>query len=148
MNTEKVPHMAFSDIPVLSALKNKLKWHQARQGVLAQNIANANTPNYQPKDLKHVDFSSYMSPGASSALGMETAKTHGAHIRLSGLSIGGTVKNFETEKTVDWEITPNGNGVSLEDQMIKVTENQMEYQAATTLYSRSLGLLRMAVGRN
>jgi flagellar basal-body rod protein FlgB len=37
--------------------------------------------------------------------------------------------------------------VNLEDEMIKVAANQMDYQAATTLYSRSLGLLKTAIGK-
>jgi len=138
--------MAFSDIPVLSALKSKLKWHQARQAVLAQNIANANTPKYQPQDLKRVDFSALVSKNTGISGGISTMKTNAAHIKLPGLG-GGSINSFKMEKTSDWEITPNGNAVSLEDQMMKVTENQMEYQAATTLYSRSLGLLRQAVGQ-
>jgi len=128
--------MAFSDIPILSTLKSKLKWHQARQTVLAQNIANANTPNYQPRDLKRV------------SMGVSAMKTNAGHLSMANFSIGGDVNGFKAEKSADWETTPNGNAVSLEDQMIKVTENQMEYQAATTLYSRSLGLLRLAVGKN
>ncbi len=141
--------MAFSDIPILSALKNKLKWHQARQSVLAQNIANANTPKYQPQDLKRVDFSSMVPQSAGISTGVSPIKTNAAHIQIPAFSSSSnSLSGFEVEQTVDWEITPNGNAVSLEDQMMKVTENQMEYQAATTLYSRSLGLLRLAVGQN
>lgn len=140
--------MAFSDLPVLGMLKYKLKWHQARQGVLAQNIANANTPGYQPMDLKKADFSSMMSGGAKSLTGVSVAQTQSTHISIPGISYGDSAKGFEANKSADWETTPSGNGVTLEDQMIKITENQMEYQAATTLYSRSLGLLRLAVGPN
>jgi len=140
--------MAFSDIPILSSLKSKLKWHQARQTVLAQNIANANTPNYQPRDLKRVDFSTMIPGNSSGSMGISAMKTNAGHLSMGTFSIGGSVNGFKAEKSIDWETTPNGNAVSLEDQMIKVTENQMEYQAATTLYSRSLGLLRLAVGKN
>ncbi len=45
----------------------------------------------------------------------------------------------------DSETSSNGNSVVLEEQMMKVSENQMDYQTATTLYSKGLGLLRMAV---
>ena len=140
--------MAFSDVPILSALKNKLRWHQARQGVLAQNIANADTPKYRPNDLKRVDFASMVSRNASPPSGVSPLKTHALHIAVPSLAISGQSYGFETEQSDDWEITPDNNGVSLEDQMIKVTENQMEYQSATTLYSRSLGLLRLAIGQN
>ena len=42
---------------------------------------------------------------------------------------------------------PSGNAVNLEDEMIKVAANQMDYQAATTLYTRSLGLIKTAIGK-
>ena len=140
--------MAFSDLPILGMLKHKLRWHQARQGVLAQNIANADTPNYRSRDLKAPDFSSFMSGGSNLSMSMSTTTTQRMHISIPGIEMGDSHKGFSTEKVRDWEITPGGNGVTHEDQMIKVTENQMEYQAATTLYSRSLGLLRLAVGPN
>lgn len=140
--------MAFSDLPVLGMLKHKLQWLQARQGVLAQNIANADTPNYQAKDLKAPDFSSYISGDSKLSLSLSTTTTQRMHIAIPGIAFDDSRKGFSTEKVKNWETTPNGNGVALEDQMIKVTENQMEYQAATTLYSRSLGLLRLAVGPN
>jgi len=44
-------------------------------------------------------------------------------------------------------VRPAGNAVSLEDEMLKVAANQMDYQAATSLYSRSLGLIKSAVGK-
>ncbi len=43
--------------------------------------------------------------------------------------------------------SPAGNAVNLEDQMLKVSANQMDYAAATSLYSRSLGLLKTAIGK-
>jgi flagellar basal body rod protein FlgB len=39
------------------------------------------------------------------------------------------------------------NAVNLEDEMLKVAANQMDFQAATTLYTRSLGLLKTAIGK-
>ncbi len=42
---------------------------------------------------------------------------------------------------------PTGNAVNLEDEMIKVAGNQMDYQAVTTLYQRSLGLLKTVMGK-
>ena len=43
--------------------------------------------------------------------------------------------------------TAAGNSVNLEDQMLKVSANQMDYAAATSLYTRSLGLLKTAIGK-
>lgn len=55
---------------------------------------------------------------------------------------------FLTEEGESWEVTPEGNAVVLEEQMLKVSENQFDFQLATSPYTRSLGLLRTAIGRN
>ena len=46
-----------------------------------------------------------------------------------------------------FEVRPTGNAVSLEDEMLKVAANQMDYQAATALYTRGLGLIKTALGK-
>jgi flagellar basal-body rod protein FlgB len=46
-----------------------------------------------------------------------------------------------------YEVTPDGNGVVLEEQMMKLSQNQMDYQVATSLYQRSIAILKTAVGR-
>ena len=48
--------MAITDIPILSMLRMRLEWAQARQKVLAQNVANADTPSYQARDVAQVKF--------------------------------------------------------------------------------------------
>ena len=48
--------MPISDIPILSMLRERMEWHQERQRVLAENVANADTSNYQAKDLAPPDF--------------------------------------------------------------------------------------------
>jgi len=75
---------------------------------------------------------------------MTLAATTPGHIG-GGLSLGGTSK-FGTQKA-GYEVRPTGNSVSLEDEMMKVASNQMEYQAATALYTRSLTLLKVALGK-
>ena len=48
--------MAISDLPTLSILRTKMQWHQERQGVLAENVSNSNTPNFKPRDLVDPKF--------------------------------------------------------------------------------------------
>ncbi len=48
---------------------------------------------------------------------------------------------------MSYEVRPAGNAVNLEDEMLKVASNQMDYQAATALYSRSMGLFKTALGK-
>ena len=48
--------MAIADLPMLSMLRTKMQWHQERQRVLAENIANSDTPNFRPRDLVEPKF--------------------------------------------------------------------------------------------
>jgi len=54
---------------------------------------------------------------------------------------------FRADSKNNYEVRPTGNAVSLEDEMMKVAANQMDYQAATALYTRSLALLKTAMGK-
>ena len=137
-----VIRMALTDLPVLSSLKTKMMWLQARQRVLAENVANADTPDYTAKDLKPLSFDQMVK--AETAGTVELARTSKAHIAGAPLSDNGS--GFGTDNKTSWETTPSGNGVVLEEQMMKVTSNQMEYQTAASLYSKSIALLRIAVG--
>jgi flagellar basal-body rod protein FlgB len=117
-----------------------MQWHQERQKVLAENVANADTPKFRPKDLTPIDFGARAQPAGGQQLAL--ALTSPAHLSSPAATGGfGTVKPL-------YDVKPAGNAVNLEDQMIKVANNQMDYQAATSLYSRSMGLFKVAMGRN
>ena len=60
---------------------------------------------------------------------------------------GSGAEGFGSRHLNNFEITPEGNGVTLEDEMMKVTTNMMDYQAATGLYTKSIKILKTALGR-
>jgi flagellar basal-body rod protein FlgB len=128
--------MAISDIPIFSMLRTRMQWHQQRQQVLAENVANADTPNYRPKDLVEPNFG--MTPPGLAPL--QLARTDPGHI--AGFGGDATFRGNPNQ----YQVRPAGNAVNLEDEMIKVASNQMDYQAATQLYTRSLGLIKTAIG--
>jgi flagellar basal-body rod protein FlgB len=135
--------MAINDLPILSALRTKMQWHQERQRVLAENVSNANTPNFKPTDLVEPKFDNKGANvgGGIGTLGMmRTSATH--------ISAVGGAPSFRGDGGRSGFLTkPAGNAVNLEDQMLKVSANQMDYAAATSLYTRSLGLLKTAIGK-
>ena len=134
--------MAISDLNLFQALKAKMQWHQTRQGVLAENVANADTPGYRGRDLKSFSFEDAIK---MQSVGIETARTSASHMRGSMVRETGSV---DSDPTTGFEITPDANTVVLEDQMMKVTANQMDYQAVASLYTKGLGLIRTALSRN
>ncbi len=136
--------MDFMGLSVFTALKNKMQWHQARQGVLSENIANAATPGYMAMELKPLDKSGLKLASAQSSGGFETFLTHKNHIAGSVAPSRLSSGAIESDS---FEITPDGNSVVLEEQMSKIASNQMDYEAVTSLYTSNLGLLKTAMGR-
>lgn len=136
-----VTRMAFTNLPLFQALKSKMQWHQVRQGVLAENVANADTPQYRAKEVENYSFGDHLD---RETVGLHTASTKSGHIT----SMMSAASGAKLETRDMFEITPSGNNVVLEEQMMKVTENQMDFQAASTLYSRGLGLIRTALAKN
>jgi flagellar basal-body rod protein FlgB len=133
--------MAISDIPVLSALRTRMQWHQERQRVLSENVANSDTPNFRPRDLVEPKFDAEGGAvgGAGSLAMMRTSANH--------IVPAGAPDSFDQDRKVGFETRPAGNAVNLEDEMLKVSSNQMDYAAVTSLYSHSLHVLKTAIGK-
>ncbi len=130
--------MTIADIPILSMLRTRMQWHQERQRVLAENVSNADTPRFVPHDLADPRFDK----AATSLTTPVLARTDAGHI-VGSLGEGAAFHPGREQ----FKIRPSGNAVSLEDEMLKIAANQMDYQAATSLYTRSLGLIKVAVGK-
>jgi flagellar basal-body rod protein FlgB len=135
------------DIPLLAMLKSRLGYLSGRQRVISENVANANTPGFQARDLKPFSFQAQVQAASTSSSVAATpagalAVTNPAHLQPKGVKPGVQgVKSPDSEKTLD------RNGVVLEDEMIKLTDTRMDYDAAISFYQQSMGMLKMAVRR-
>lgn len=118
-----------------------MQWHQTRQAVLAENIANSDTPDYQAREVKAFSFEDHMK-GQNFGLAAKVTKVGHISTSLSGSS------DVKIETQDSFEVTPSGNSVNLEEQMMKITENQMDFQAATTLYTKGLSIIRTALSKS
>lgn len=133
--------MAITDIPIFSMLRTRLDWAQTRQRLLAENVANSDTPNYQARDLTPLNFPDPAKIATAGVPRVQLAQTEAGHF---GLSEGSS--QF-AESKAGYDVRPTGNAVSLEEEMMKVAANQMDYQAASALYTRSLNLIKTAIGK-
>src|SRR5947209_9269224 len=110
--------MSINDLPVLSALRTKMQWHQERQRVLSENVSNSDTPNFKPRDLVEPKFDKAGSAtGSTGALSM--MRTTAAHI-----APGGGGQSFDQNRRAGFATRPAGNSVNLEEEMLKVSANQ------------------------
>ena len=139
--------MPLDDIPLFGMLRSRLGYLSERQRLIAQNVANADTPGYRPTDLR--PFTVQMAQAAQSAAsggggGVELARTSSRHIAAASRQRASV---YPTVQQADSETTMNGNGVVLEEQMMHMAEARIEYDAAIGFYQKSLNMLRLAARR-
>jgi flagellar basal-body rod protein FlgB len=135
--------MNIDSIPLISMLRSRMAYLTQRQGLISQNVANADTPGYMPHDLNGFTFSGAMEAAqGGGAGGMDTGPAADGHIALTASKPSG---GFKPMVSPDSEATLNGNQVVLEDQMMKMNEARMDYDAAVGFYQKSLNLIQMAI---
>ena len=109
----------------------------AQQNVLAQNMANADTPDYTARDL--IPFTDVMGDAPVQA-GMRA--TRAAHLTAETSPFQASV----VER--DGQHDPNGNSVSLETEMLNAVEAKRQHDKALAIYRSSLTILRTSLGRS
>ena len=123
-----------TDIGLFRLAEKRLNWIEQRQQVLAQNIANASTPDYKARDL---------SPFQSSLAnqGVAVAQTDPGH--LAGLHSAA-----EGRDETPHGKAPDGNTISMEEQLGKVADTSSNQELVTNLYRKYQSMFRMVLGRN
>lgn len=132
--------MDLNKISFFAMAKKRMAWLTQRQEVLAQNIANSDTPKYRAKDLEPFAFERLVKR-ESMQINMDvTEKGHldGRRKRLRDFTEETERKPFET--------APAGNAVILEEQMSKLNENGISHRLTVELYNKQLKMLKTAIG--
>jgi flagellar basal-body rod protein FlgB len=143
--------MMLDDIPLFSMLKGRLSYLNQRQQVIAQNVANSDTPGYTPNDLK--PFTVASGADAGGGLVMASVSTNAAFIGGSAAGSGsasmtgsaGKAGGWKPQASPDSETRLDGNKVVLEEEMMKMQDARLNYETALGLYQKSLGLLQLAI---
>ena len=134
--------MAASLPPLFQLLSGRASFLQARHAVLTQNVANADTPRYQPKDLVEPDFASALKKQPSGVPPVTVERTRAAH--LAGIS---NITTTSGKTSIEgFEVAPSGNAVLIEEQLRMMGGAARGYQLATSVYAKYVGLMRTAIG--
>ncbi len=110
----------------------------ARQSVISQNMANADTPGYHALDVR-----SFAESYRSAASPFEMRTTRQGHLAARPDPFGVTVE----EASHPGDESPNGNSVSLEREMLNAAETRYSHDLALTVYRSGVNLLRTSLGR-
>lgn len=141
MEHNRAKPMDLSSLPLFQRLSERIGWLNARQKVLAQNIANADTPGYVPNDVVPMDFGDHLKKLAAVA----PDRTDPKHL-VGTIPEMDAVAQKRTRK--QYETAPVGNSVVLEEQMMKLSQTQMDYNTVINLYRKHVDLIKTAIGRN
>ena len=120
-------------------MKERMDWLSQRQKVLAQNVANADTGNYEAKDLAPQDFRKLLQK-QSTATAIPLVATSPAHQKGQG----GANQFRYTNRHEYYEVTPAGNAVTLEEQMLRMSETREQYKLTTQLYKKYSNMFKLA----
>ncbi|MDH5490032.1 MAG: flagellar basal body rod protein FlgB [Rhodospirillaceae bacterium] len=134
--------MDLNNMTLFSLMKGKLKWLSQRQEVLAQNVANSDTPGYKPSDLKAFSFKE-MVKTPQNKINMTAADPLHLQGRRQRIGVAQEIQDAR-----NYETSPDGNAVVLEEQMAKVAETQIEHKVITELYRKQLSMIKTALGKN
>ncbi|WP_281981063.1 FlgB family protein [Thalassorhabdomicrobium marinisediminis] len=125
----------FTNLDVFQTSYQMARHAGARQAVTAANMANADTPDYRARTLG--SFADSFNGSAETAM----KSTRDGHLGTGGATTAARVQQSDAEPS------PNGNSVSLEQEMVNSIEIQREHSRALAIYKHSLDLLRMSIGR-
>jgi flagellar basal-body rod protein FlgB len=124
--------------PEVLTIASSLAAHAAeRQSAIARNVANADTPGYRAQDLP--DFT-------------ETNRAQDAgrmrQTRSGQLGVPATPQSYVAgERAPQGTLSPNGNSVSLEAEMVKAADVKRDHDLALAIYGKSMSILRASLGR-
>ena len=136
--------MTIENIGLFQGLSAKMRYLNQRQTVISQNIANADTPNYKPQDLKPIDFGAVLESAQGKTKSVRLGGTDSEHFSARGK----VLDDFSAKKQSHaYEVSPSGNAVILEEQMMKAAQTTMDYTMTSNLYMKNMNMLRTAIGQ-
>jgi len=121
---------------ILNLAEKRLRYLDRRQEVLAQNVANADTPKWQARDLR--PFSDVLADGTGAA----PVRTQARHLRGTRDAL------MQSPALVAVPARgPNGNSVALEEQLMRVARTESEQTTTVNIFHKYISLFRLALGR-
>lgn len=133
--------MEFSKQPLFAMISQRIGWLTERQRVLAENVANADTPDYKPRDLKAMNFEKALRNASGSLSPTRTSMRHLSLNNERGLGPGDMSRDKPHETTL------SGNAVTLDVELMKISQTAHDHQLASSLYRKHLNLFRTVLGR-
>lgn len=134
---------------LLAGIGQSMKNLSHRQRVIAENIANGETPGFKARTVAAPDFSSLVEVYGGSS-GKPNVRRPQVQLSAGMSAMGARPPQGGGGVMLDDDISetkPDGNNVTLEDQLLKMGKVQSDFAAMTNLYRKQVSLLKTAIGR-
>ena len=122
----------------------RMEYLAERQSIIARNVANADTPGYVSRDLTPFNPGNLLAQGSSTggAAGLSLARTCADHL-------GGSTSVAATEvaPAAGYGEKPDGNAVSIEEQMVKSADNANAFALVSAAYAKSIAIMKMSIDK-
>ena len=139
--------MSGSDLALLKGVQQRMSHLAARQKVVAQNLANSDTPGFRARDVAAPDFKDLLAATTGSSGSAQVSRPQIAPTaQMVALGAAPGRMTSIVEDSSSSEIKPDGNNVVLEEQMLKLGQVQTEFASLTNLYRKQIDILKRAVG--
>lgn len=125
-----------------TAIRIALSGLSQRQAAIASNIANVETPGYKQAIVTFEEKLAEVLERDSTIGPLGLAGSHAAHLD-SGYAAGTEVEP-EAERVVNTALSPDGNNVDIDVEMLNLAETTIRYNALVQLMAERLSLLRTA----
>ncbi|MFD1735809.1 flagellar basal body rod protein FlgB [Bacillus salitolerans] len=120
----------------INNLENSLNYSNLKQKVIAQNIANVDTPNYKSKEVLKTSFQSELKSA------MQAFKTDTRHYDFTNASAR---TSFPVVQNSNSSYNHNGNSVDIDKEMAELAENQIYYNALIERINGKFNSLRTVI---
>lgn len=118
---------------IFALAERRMAWLDRRASLLAENIANADTPGYKPRDLKPF----------SAALDQATVVPE----RTNPMHLPGLLANVAESFARDGETAPDGNAVRIDLELTKLADTQTEQNLVSSLWKSYVGMFHTAIDK-
>ena len=125
-----------SGIDLFRTATDRMRYLTQRQTVISRNIANADSPNYKALDVPA------FTPTGSAKGPLALARTEPGHLSSPSVAAAATAQPVESSLYGE---KPNGNSVSLEEQMVKAADVANSFALASTAYAKSISLMKIGI---
>lgn len=134
--------MDFGKLHLFNLMHAKMSYSAQKHDIIAHNVANADTPEFEAQAMREVDFQRLASLQSQR---LKLRATSAGHIAGGAGQSNSNYRVQDQRKT--FETTPVENNIALEEQIANMAGNKQSYEMTVNLYKKTASMFKTAIGQ-